>query len=250
MLREQVEFGGLFVSDMLDKRGELASGAASEISIRAVLAGCDALLVPADFASIARALDAAVQRGEISSERARDAVQRRDHWALWARPAAGREPSLDDEIWSRQVADASVHLVRGAMPRVGDAVEVVLVDDDPNGPGPVPSRVVFASALRELEIEANVIQVGSAGTRVPVLIAAFADAIAGKQEPGFSTEARARVERVIEVATEQKREALVVLFSHPRHAAHFPGAANVLCAWGGEPTMQAAAARVIARGSR
>jgi hypothetical protein len=218
--------------------------------VRAIAAGCDVLLAPVDTVDTARALDRAVRNGELAAERVRDAVARRERWAQWARPAAGREPSLDDEIWSRHVADSAVHVVRGTIPRVGSAVEVVLVDDDVHGSWPVPSRAHFADALAALEIEANVIDLHSGGTRVPVLIAAFADAVAGKPSGGFSQANRERIERTVAIAQEQRRESLVVLFSHPRHAAQLPGAPNVLCAWGGEKPMQAAAARVIARASR
>ena len=153
-------------------------------------------------------------------------------------------------MWSRQVADAAVHLVRGAIPRIGNAVEIVQVDDDAAGPWPVPARAHFIEALAALEIEANVIDTESTGTRVPVLIAAFADSVAGKTEPGFSRASRDRIERAAATAHEQKRESLVVLFSHPRHSAQLTRTPNVLCAWGGEKPMQAAAARVIARASR
>lgn len=250
LLRGMMEFDGLIVSDALDMRGVLAAGPEPEIAVRAIAAGCDVLLAPSDLASLARALDRAAQRGELNDERVRDARERRDRWALWARPGAGREPSLDDEMWSRQAADASVHLVRGSIPRMGRAAEIVHVDDDASGPWPVPSRAHFVQALAALEIEANVIDMRSTGTRVPVLIAAFADSVAGKTEAGFSRVSRDRIERAVAIAHEQKRETLVVLFSHPRHAAQVAAAPNVLCAWGGEKPMQAAAARVIARASR
>jgi beta-glucosidase-like glycosyl hydrolase len=249
LLRGAMDFDGLVVSDALEMRGVLVEGTEPEIAIRAIAAGCDMLLMPADVPGLARALDRAAQRGELPAERVRDAIERRDRWALWARSGAGREPSLDDEMWSRQVADAAVHVVRGAIPRVGSAVEIVHVDDDARGPWPVPSRAHFTGALRALEIEANVIEVRSAGTRVPVLIAAFADAVAGKNHPGFSQASRDRIERAAAIAQEQARESLVVLFSHPRHASQFASAPNVLCAWGGERPMQDAAARVIARAS-
>jgi beta-glucosidase-like glycosyl hydrolase len=250
LLRDQMEFDGLVVSDALEMRGVLTTGTEAEAAVRAIAAGCDVLLAPADVTGLARALERAVQRGELSEERVRGAIARRDRWALWARPVAGREPSLDDEIWSRQVADATVQLVRGAIPRIGAAVEIVHVDDDATGPWPVPNRAHFAEALAALEIEANVIDMRSTGTRVPVLIAAFADSVAGKSEPGFSRASRDRIERAAAIAHEQKRESLVVMFSHPRHAVQFPQAPNVLCAWGGEKPMQFAAARVIARASR
>ncbi len=250
LLRDRMEFDGLIVSDALEMRGVLAVGTESEVAVRAIAAGCDVLLAPSDAPGLARALDRAMQRGELYQERARDALERRDRWASWAQPGAGREPSLDDEMWSRQVADAAVQVVRGAIPRIGDAVEIVQVDDDAAGPWPVPVRAHFIEALAALEIEANVIDTQSTGTRVPVLIAAFADSVAGKAEPGFSRASRDRIERAAVTAHEQKRESLVVLFSHPRHAAQFAQAPNVLCAWGGEKPMQAPAARVIARASR
>ncbi len=250
LLRGSMEFDGLIVSDALDMRGVLVAGTEPEVAVRAIEAGCDVLLAPVDAPALARALDRAVLTGELDDRRVRDAVERRDRWASWARPSAGREPSLDDEIWSRQVADAAVHVVRGMIPRLGGSVEVVQIDDDASGPWPVPSRAHFTQALGALEIEANVIDVRAGGTRVPVLIAAFADVVAGKRSDGFSHASCERIERIVATAHEQKREALVVLFSHPRHAAQVTGAANVLCAWGGEKPMQAAAARVIARASR
>ena len=250
LLRGRMEFDGLIVSDALDMRAVLAAGLESEVAVRALDAGCDVLLAPSGFGALARALDRAIQLGELGAERVRDALERRGRWAMWARPGAGREPSLEDEIWSRQIADASVHLVRGSIPRIGHAVEVVHVDDDATGPWPVPSRAHFVEALRALEIEANVIDMRSTGTRVPVLIAAFADSVAGKAAPGFSRASRDRIERAAAVALEQKRESLVVLFSHPRYAGQIPAAPNVLCAWGGEKPMQSSAARVIARASR
>jgi len=250
LLRGAMEFDGLIVSDALEMRGVLAAGSEQEVAVRATAAGCDVLLAPTDVAGVARALDRAAQRGELSAERARDALERRERWALWARPGPGREPSLDDEIWSRHVADAAAHVVRGAIPRVGHAVEIVQVDDDAGGPWPVPSRTHFVDALGALEIEANVFDLHPSGTRVPVLIAAFADAVAGRGAGGFSRASCDRIERAAATAHEQKRESLVVLFSHPRHAAQIPSAPNVLCAWGGERPMQAAAARVIARASR
>jgi beta-glucosidase-like glycosyl hydrolase len=247
LLRGAMEFDGLIVSDALDMRGVLAAGPEPEIARRAIAAGCDVLLAPTDVSGLVRSLDRAAQRGELAEERVRDALERRDRWAAWARPGTGREPSLDDEIWSRQAADATVHLVRGSIPRVGHAVEVVHVDDDVSGPWPVPGRAHFVEALAALEIEANVIEMRSTGTRVPVLVAAYADAVTGKSEGGFSRASRDRIERAVAIAQEQRREALVVLFSHPRHAAQLSGTPNVLCAWGGEKPMQAAAARVIAR---
>ena len=47
---------------------------------------------------------------------------------------------------------------------------------------------------------------------------------------------------------ESAPSSLVVLFGHPRLAAELPGR-NVLCAWGGDPLMQEAAAVRMVRGA-
>jgi hypothetical protein len=41
---------------------------------------------------------------------------------------------------------------------------------------------------------------------------------------------------------------LILLFGHPRVAGELPAGVPVLCAWGGEPLMQEAAAEALARG--
>ena len=149
-------------------------------------------------------------------------------------------------MWSRQVADAAVHLVRGAIPRVGGAVEIVQVDDDASGPWPVPSRAFFSDALGTLEIEANVIDMSSAGTRVQVLDVAYSDPVAGKREPGISRANRDRIERAAAIAHEHKARIARRPGLHLRHAEQLLSVPNVLCAWGGEKPMHGVAARVIA----
>jgi beta-glucosidase len=247
LLRREMGFDGLIASDALDMDGVLAAGTETEVAVRAVAAGCDALLAPADATAVARALDLATQRGTLDPARARDALERRDRWALWAQPSGARETTLDDVMWARQVADRTVRLLSGALPAIGDAVELVEVDDDRGGPWPVPSREFFAATLQALHVDAGVVSMPTPHTRVPVVVAAYADTIAWKGVAGFSADAAARVERVVAAAREARRDVIVVAFSHPRHAARFAEGTNVVCAWGGDRTMQEAAARTIVR---
>ncbi|MFI5245278.1 MAG: glycoside hydrolase family 3 N-terminal domain-containing protein [Gemmatimonadales bacterium] len=249
LLRKEMEFDGLIASDALEMNGLLAAGPEPEVAIRAVAAGCDVLLAPMDILGVARALERASQNGVLVAERARDALERRDRWAFWARSAPGREPTIDDVMWARQLADRTVSLVRGAMPRLGEAAEIVEVDDDAGGAWAVPSRAHFAEAFRALDLDAPVVSEPTSNTRVPVLIAAYSDVVAWKGTAGFSDASRARIEHTIAAADAKHRETLVVLFSHPRAASQIPNARNILCAWGGEPPMQMAAARVIVRGT-
>jgi beta-glucosidase-like glycosyl hydrolase len=248
LLRTEMGFDGLIVSDALEMDGVLAGGAEADVAVRAIDAGCDVLLAPMDISGTARALERAIAQGTLGGERVRDAIDRRDRWAGWARPTVGRDVTLDDAMWARQLADRSVFVVRGTAPVIGDAVEIIQIDDDEGGPWRVPSREHFVSALRAFDVAAPVIEEPSAHTKVPVIIAVYADVVAWKGRAGISDPSLARIDRAIGLAAQQKRYACVLLFSHPRHAALISDVRNVLCAWGGEPPMQSAAARVLARG--
>jgi len=248
LLRHEMQFDGLIASDSLEMDGLLAAGTEFDVAVRAISAGCDVLLAPMDIDGVARALERAEQVGALSAERVRDAISRRDRWAVWARPVEARESTLDDIMWVRRTADRSVHLVRGSLPRIGGAVELVELDEDAGGAWSVPSREHFGAALHTLEVDATPVEHPSSNTRVPVLIAAYSDVIAWKGNSGFSSVTITHIERIIAAAREQRRDVLLVLFSHPRCAASMPFAPNVLCAWGGERPMQEAAARAITRG--
>ena len=249
LLRGELGFEGLVVSDALEMAGVLAAGGEAAVAARAVTAGCDLLLAVSDPAAVIAALDRAVANGVIPATRIREAVDRRSQRALWARPAAERRPvTIDDAMWARQLADQTICMVRGKSPRFSAAVEIVLVDDDAGGRWVASDRSAFAATFASLDIDAPVVAEPTPHTRVPVLIAAFADVVDGKGRLGFGGASQAAVSRAISVAQAQRRDACVVLFSHPSNATDVSDAANVVCAWGGEQPMQEAAARVLARG--
>jgi len=247
LLREEMEFDGLIVTDALDMQSVLTAGTSQSIATNAIAAGCDLLLAPLHLAGMAGALVQALSNGTLNRERVRDALDRRDRKALWGQPAPGREPTLDDVMWTRRAADRAVFLLRGRALTLGAAAELVIVDDDADGDWPAPSRDTFVQALRSLELDAPVVAEPTPHTKVPVIVAVFADVAAGKDYAGLSESGVAAVSRAVAVSVANRREVCVVLFSHPRHAQQIPDAGNVLCAWGGEAPMQAAAARVLVR---
>ncbi len=109
------------------------------------------------------------------------------------------------------------------------------VDDDVGGPYPEPDRSAFPETLTKAGL--GVIPVGEATGARPVVLAVYADIRGFKGRARLSDEATMAVRRAGEVAP----ASLLVLFGHPRLAAALPGN-NVVCAWGGEPIMQEAAA--------
>ena len=121
------------------------------------------------------------------------------------------------------------------------------LDDDLGGPYPPPSREPLFAALAGAGVDARRVERPTAASRGPVVVALFGDIRSWKGRPGYSAAAREAVATACAEARRQARDAVVVQFSHPRLAGAIEGADAVVCAWGGERVMQAAAARWLAR---
>ncbi len=76
ILREELGFHGLVVTDAMDMQGLAAMFDSSEASVRAIEAGADVLLMPKRPEEAIRALVAAVERGRISRKRLDESVNR------------------------------------------------------------------------------------------------------------------------------------------------------------------------------
>jgi beta-glucosidase len=240
LLRQQMKFEGLIVTDAFIMDGVLEGRTEGEAAIRALDAGCDVLLYPKDLTAVAHALDKAVETGTLDRERIHHSLRRRLKWAQWASPPNEyRRASAADVAWGSTLADRVVHVARGAPPRVTSPVEIVVVDDDLGGPYPAPSRDPFLQALSIGGVEVKRVEKASGDGRASVVIALFGDIRSWKGRPGYSAEARKAVDKVIDKAP----EAIVVQFSHPRLAAELKKPKHVVSAWGGETVMQQAAAR-------
>jgi beta-glucosidase len=244
LLRDRIGFRGLVVTDALIMQGVLANGEADAV-VRALDAGCDCLLYPEDLAGCVRAVAAALASGRLDQERIEGSLQRRSHWADWARVEGGKFSALPDESeWARDLAERTVHWINGSVTRLSKPLRVVVVDDDLGGPYPPPSREPFIETL----IEGGVTIVRQDEDRAiescTTVIALYGDIRAWKGRPGYSP---ASAKRVRELVRSASGPAIVVQFSHPRLAPSLELEGPVLCAWGGEAVMQRAAARVLLR---
>ena len=242
ILRAELGFNGLIVSDALTMAGVLGGGEADAV-VRAVAAGCDCLLCPSNVAAAESAISRAIDEGRLNAQVVQSALERRTRWARWAALSKDSHRSAGDESgWSTQLAERVVHMSRGTLPSLMEPLHVVIVDDDVGGRHSPPSREPFISALRDggaaVVVNDEVAPEGI-GTTV---VAVFGDIRAGKGRPGLAEEAKQAVQRAIEAARD---ECVILHFSHPRLAKDVPEDTPVVCAWGGEPVMQRAAARVL-----
>ena len=244
LLRGELGFQGLVVTDALDMGGVLASHDQPAAAVRALAAGCDLLFAPDDPADIVRAIADAVADGRLDDERLSASRQRRDMWAAWGRwfPDS-RGPTLDDRTWAKQVSDRVLQIARGRVPWVPPTCEVVMVDDDPASAA--PSRGSFVQSLRALGRKVTVVPGATPSGEGVLVIAVFADVCAGKGHVSITPQSRLTVRLAVQTARTLKRDSLVVLFGHPRLAAELPDASHLLCAWSGDKGMQEAAARAL-----
>jgi beta-glucosidase len=250
LLRDEIGFPGLVVTDALIMEGVLRGGEASAV-VRALGAGCDLLLYPTNLATCIDAVNLAAERGELDGTRLELSLERCRRWAEWAN--ADRAPAViaeRDRQWAEHLCDRVVHSVRGT-PRTlsGKKVEVIIVDDDLGGPYPPPSREPFVETLAANGLTAQVYDMPSAGD-AEVVVALFGDIRSWKGRPGYSARSLEAVADALDRAHATGGSATIVQFSHPRLAASIPGDAPVLCAWGGEAVMQRAAARMLAGAAR
>jgi beta-glucosidase-like glycosyl hydrolase len=246
LLRNELQFSGLVVTDALIMEGVLAGGE-GEAVVRAVDAGCDCLLYPSDVVASERAVKKAIDEKRLDGEAIQRSLERRRRWARWA--ALSRDsnrPSRDESGWSVNLAEQVVHPLGGKVPRLPQPWNLVIVDDDLGGPYPAPSRDPLISSLRAGGVDLTGSGEGSQEAEAAsTVIALFGDIRAWKGRPGYSPGAKAAVRSALERAG--TKECLIVQFSHPRLAQELEVNVPILCAWGGEPVMQRAAARVLLR---
>jgi beta-glucosidase len=245
LLRNEMEFTGLLVTDALIMEGVLAGGEAEAV-VRALYAGCDCLLYPTDLANSVIAVKKAIDDKRLDADRIQLSLERRRRWARWA--ALSKEtnrPTRDESGWSSQLAERVVQMVKDRVPRLPQPWHVSIVDDDIGGPYPAPSRDPLISALRAGGIDVILDADPALDESGSTVVALFGDIRAWKGRPGYSATAKDAVREALSKGA--RTDQLIVAFSHPRLADALDVDAPILCAWGGEAVMQRAAARVLLR---
>jgi beta-glucosidase len=230
LLRGEMGFGGLVVTDAIIMEGMTEGGSEAAASVQALAAGCDLLLYPEDNDAVIREVQAAVEDGRLPRARIVEALER---IAAAAERVAGPVDAAwgadDDRRWALEIAVNTLRVCRGEPRLPAGRVRIEEIEDDAGGPWPPYPRLAFPAAL-----EAAGIAIADDGELMVVL---YSDIRAWKGRPGISGAAQERVRAI----TAEHPDATVILFSHPRLAADIPAAKNLLACWGGEAIMQEAA---------
>lgn len=245
LLRDELGFDGLVVTDAMIMEGVLGEGEA-RAAVRALRAGCDLLLYPTDLGAVADAVQSALGTGELDASRIRASAERR---TARARSAWQEKPDVsllgEDRAWAEELAQRVIHEARGKVKSPLTAVELTVVDDDIGGPYPPPSREPFSMELQACG--ACLQEADKRGEEATAVIALFGDIRSWKGRPGYSAASLEAVRTAVARAGERKQDTVIVQFSHPRLAASIEADVPIVCAWGGESAMQHAAARWLTR---
>ncbi len=234
VLRGEMKFDGLVVTDALIMDGALVGRRESDAAVEAVVAGVDLLLYPKDPRRVREALEAALVSGALARTRLEEALGRYERALVTATaptPPVTRGPYESADA----LADALLEqgMLKGSAPRLVAPLDLVVVDDDVGGPYP-PSPGDWT----EKALGAELVGRYDGGSRV-VLV--FAEPRAWKGRPGFGPESRDAL------ANSAPNADLVVLFGHPRLLDDLPTDAPVLLAWHRQRLMQEAVARWLRR---
>jgi beta-glucosidase-like glycosyl hydrolase/CubicO group peptidase (beta-lactamase class C family) len=263
VLREQLGFRGLIVTDALDMGGVKGALPPGEVAVRALLAGADVLLMPPDPVAARDAVLAALASDRLSMARLDDAVRR----ILQAKAAVGLLAGGGgvDPDWRRVVGNAAHQQVGATIAERG----LVLVCDErallPLQPGP---RTLLLSLLDGDDETPDQVLAAMLGESLGSLPRARAHP--KQTEPDIAQVARSlgQYERVIAAVHVKVREfdgaigvppvlqpVLAALRAHPHVVAvsfgspyvgkEFAGHAAFVCAFAGTPRLERAVAAAL-----
>jgi len=264
LLRNQMGFQGLVVTDALDM-GSIANGFSSaEAAVRALEAGADALLMPANPDAAIRAVVAAVENGRLTRTRIRESVVK----LLAAKEKLGLDrgrsvdlEGLGDVLDSpeanqraQEVADRAVTLVRntGNLVPLADpsrACYVVLAESRYSSEGQtfaqeVRKRVSQApvttldSSMSLPDLDATLSQLASCPEYA---VAAFATVSAGRGSVGLGGE----LPHVVETLASSGKPLAFVALGNPYLLRNFSNVSAYLATFSTVPPSERAAVKAL-----
>jgi beta-N-acetylhexosaminidase len=263
LLRGELGFRGLIVSDAFDMGGLTEHFDAGEAAVRAIEAGEDQILMSPDLEAAIAGVLQAVREGRLTEARIDESVQR----ILDAKARVSHAVASPDEIFrtldneeslatANEIARRAITVVRadeGLLPlrRKGRVVTLV-VSDFPELSNPLAE---FEEALRERFAETPETFVldarATAGDVAPLLeaaedaellvIALAIRARSGAGRIGIPPVARDAIERLVSLRAPH----VAISFGNPYLVREVPALRTYLCAYGVQPVLQLAAARAI-----
>ena len=264
LLRGELRFKGLIITDALDMGGIVKGFPAGDAAVRAIEAGADTLLMPADAEAAIRAVVAAVENGRIKRRRIEESVVK----ILAAKEKVGLDrkrfvnvEGLGDVINSpeaneeaQQVAERAVTLVRnegGVLPLAAPerACFLTLAESRDSNEGQTFSQEVRARlahatvttldpSLSRADVDAALARLTPCETYV---VAAFASVTAYQGSLGLGGD----LPHAMETLTASAKPLVLVALGNPYLLRSFPSVAAYLATFSSVAPSEAAAVKAL-----
>jgi beta-N-acetylhexosaminidase len=265
LLRGELGFKGIIISDAMDMRGVLDQYGSDEAVKRAIAAGIDVLIQPLDVSQAIDAVVAGVREGRYTEARLDSSVRRvvetKRRLGLAQRKLVDLNAlrflvgdSSNLQI-ARRVAEKSITLVRDSLRQVPIAtgstkvLSITLARRADLGAGNA-FNAELRTGLPNLRTEFMATE--DAPLNFPRLIAAADSAdvtivgsYVGQNWDAVSASAPQAFANFVQTLVQRGRKPIVVAFGNPYLLQQLPSIGAYLVAWGGFPVSQTAAARAL-----
>jgi beta-N-acetylhexosaminidase len=265
LLRGEMGFKGIIISDAMDMRGVLDQFGAGEAVKRAISAGCDVLIQPLDVSQTIDAVVSGVKEGRYTEARLDSSVRR----VLEAKRRVGlaRNKLVDLSALrflvgdssnvqiARRVAEKSITLVKDSLRQVplnppGARVLSITLARRADLPAGNAFNAELRSSLPNLRTE--FVATEDATLNYPRLIAAadsadvtIVSSYVGQSWDAVTASAPQAFTSFVQSLALRGRKPIVVAFGNPYLLQQLPWVGTYLVAWGGFPVSQTAAARAL-----
>ena len=261
LLRGELGFRGLILTDALDMGGIVDHYAAAESAVRAILAGADQALKSPDTDAAVAGVRQAVESGRISRSRLEESVRR----VLEAKSRVGAPAPDPDRIFrtvdqpshralSEEIARRSLTLLReenGVLP-LTPARRVLFVALTDSAPHPGDDLAIALKASLGAPAERMTVNTRStpadqqavldAAARADVvLLALFVHLESGRGSIALPDSGVQLAHELLAAS----RPVAVLSFGSPYLVSEFPEMKTCVLAWGGQPDAQTALARAL-----
>lgn len=268
LLRNDLQFKGMIVTDALSMSGLTIYFTQEEIAVRALEAGADMLLKPADADAALRGVRAAVQSGRLSEKRIEQSAQK----ILAAKYDVGLKDNritpveqIDHIVGSRDVSELASEIAEHTITLVRDEDNLLPLKPRPearifnlaitNGDDRMYVANSFASSMASagFKLETQVLDDRSSDAEISTAIehARAADVVIvslyGRVRSG---EARSvgvpeSGRKALTTLIDRRTPVISISFGNPYLLQSFPNLRTYIVAYGDMPSLQQAAARAV-----
>ena len=265
LLRGEMGFRGIIISDAMDMRGVLDLFGADEAVKRAISAGIDVLIQPLDVSQTINAVVAGVTEGRYTEARLDSSVRR----VLETKRRLGLAQSKLVDLnalrflvgdssnvqIARRVAEKSITLVKDSLRQIPIAAKNARVLSITLARRPdLAAGNAFNTELRGSlpNLRTEFVATEDATLNFPRLIAAADSAdvtivgsYVGQNWDAVTASAPQAFANFVQTLVQRGRKPIIVAFGNPYLLQQLPWVSAYLVAWGGFPVSQAAAARAL-----